>query len=66
MQDTLMQLKTRVTTEAPQIAAKTGETVVVQQATNESLSPFNASHVPRGYADLLHSRLIKGAGRSRL
>lgn len=29
-------------------------------------APFNASHVPPGYADLLHSRLIKGAGRSRL
>lgn len=29
-------------------------------------APFNASHVPPGYAELLHSKLIKGAGRSKL
>ena len=29
-------------------------------------APFNASHVPPGYADLLHAKLIKGAGRSKL
>jgi acyl-CoA oxidase len=29
-------------------------------------APFNKSHVPPGYAELLHARLIKGAGRSKL
>ena len=29
-------------------------------------APFNKSHVPPGYADLLHGRLVKGAGRSKL
>mmetsp|Transcript_4033 Transcript_4033/g.9722 ORF Transcript_4033/g.9722 Transcript_4033/m.9722 type:complete len:723 (-) Transcript_4033:865-3033(-) len=29
-------------------------------------APFNKSHVPPGYADLLHARLIKGAGRSKM
>jgi acyl-CoA oxidase len=29
-------------------------------------APFNASHVPPGYAELLHGRLVKGADRSKL
>jgi acyl-CoA oxidase len=29
-------------------------------------APFNASHVPPGYAELLHARLVKGAVRSKL